>query len=123
MHREAPKLLEDIRDAGTFVLQVVAERDQQEYEGDRLARQAVERNLEIIGEAVNRLSRLDAQTGHRVGPVPRIIAFRNILVHAYDNIDHGIVWHVVQDELPRLVAAVESLMREARFGRNGPAPG
>jgi len=110
MQPESVKLLEDIRDAGSFVLDVIRNREQTDYERDRLARQAVERNFEIIGEALNRLSKADPNTAARVGPVPRIVAFRNILIHAYDNIDHEIVWHVIQDELPQLVKAVEALM-------------
>ena len=113
MRPEAPKLLEDIRDSASFIIQVVCNRTQADYEADRLARQAVERNFEIIGEAINRLSRLDPATAQRVGAVPRIVAFRNILIHAYDNIDHGIVWHVIQADLPPLLTGVEALIREA----------
>jgi len=113
MHPDALKLLEDIRDAGSFVLDVVRDCEQGEYEQNRLARQAVERNFEIVGEALNRLSKVDPGIAGQVGPVPQIVAFRNILVHAYDNIDHQIVWHVIQNELPRLVAAVEAIMHEA----------
>jgi uncharacterized protein with HEPN domain len=113
MKDEAPKLLEDIRDAGAFVLQIVGDCTQEQYEQNRLARQAVERNFEIIGEAINRLSRVDPETAHLVGPVSRVVAFRNILVHAYDNIDHEIVWHVIQSELPQLVQAVTQLLTEA----------
>jgi len=121
MHPDAPKLLEDIRDAGSFVLQVVRDCEQETYEQNRLARQAVERNFEIIGEALNRLSRADPETAQRVGAVPQIIAFRNILVHAYDNIDHEIVWHVIQNELPRLVASVEALIDETRPNTREPS--
>ena len=112
MQPEAPKLLEDIRDAGSFVLQLTRGRTQKEYEQDRLVRQAVERNLEIIGEALNRLARTDPDTAHRVGEVPRIIAFRNILAHGYDIIDHEIVWHVIGSDLPALVAKAEELLKE-----------
>jgi uncharacterized protein with HEPN domain len=71
------------------------------------------RNFEIIGEALNRLSKTDPLTAQQVGPVARVVAFRNILVHAYDNIDHQIVWHVIQNELPQLVASVETLLQDA----------
>ena len=112
MQPEAPKLLEDVRDSAAFILEVVRNRTQAEYEADRVVRQAVERNFEIIGESLNRLSQADPETAQRVGPVPRIVAFRNILIHAYDNIDHAIVWHVIQNELPQLLARVESLLGE-----------
>jgi uncharacterized protein with HEPN domain len=113
MHPDAPKLLEDIRDAAAFILEVASNRSQDEYENDRLARQAVERNFEIIGEALNRISNVDQQVANLLGPVSRIVAFRNILIHAYDNIDHEIVWHVIQDDLPALLNNVETRLRDA----------
>jgi uncharacterized protein with HEPN domain len=70
----------------------------------------VERNFEIIGEALNRLAQVDAPTATAVGPVAQVKAFRNILVHAYDSIDHAIVWDVIQNKLPSLQGNVESLL-------------
>lgn len=114
MHPDSPKLLEDIRDAAAFVLDSVRGLTLQAYEGNRLLRQAAERNFEIIGEAVNRLAQVDSHTASRIGPVSQIKAFRNILVHAYDSIDHAIVWDVVQNRLPLLLSNVESLLHEAQ---------
>jgi len=113
MEPEAPKLLEDLRDAAPFVLEATRDRTQDSYERDRLVRQAVERNFEIIGEALKRLAKADPDTAHRVGEVSRIVAFRNILAHGYDIIDHEIVWYVIQSELPVLLANVRRLLREA----------
>lgn len=113
MRPEAPKLLEDIRDAAAFVVEVTGEVAQDEYLDHRLLRQAVERNFEIIGEALNRLRRADPTTADRIGETPRIIAFRNILAHAYDNIDHEIVWQLIQQDLPDLLSTVETLLEEA----------
>ena len=62
MHPRAAKHLEDIRDASDFVLSVTRARALSEYLGDRLRRQAVERNFEIVGEALNRLKREDPET-------------------------------------------------------------
>lgn len=111
MHPKSPKLLEDIRDAADFVLKVTASQSLA-YCHDRLLRQAVERNFEIIGEALNRLVRLDAQTAAHVGETPRIIAFRNILSHGYDVLDHEVVWNVIQNELPSLLQRVAKLLQE-----------
>lgn len=113
MDRKAPKLLEDIRDAASFVLDAVSGETQERYEANRILRQAVERNFEIIGEALNRLSQVDAETAAQVGPVAQIKAFRNILIHAYDNIDHAIVWDVINEKLPDLLTNVEQLLRDA----------
>ncbi len=113
MHPDSPKLLEDARDAAAFVCETVRGMSQSEYEANRLVRQAVERNFEIIGEAITRLATVDGQTAARVGPVSQVKAFRNILVHAYDSIDHAVVWDVITNHLPLLLANVEQLLEEA----------
>src|SRR5713226_9357846 len=102
MQPNSAKLLEDIRDAAAFILEVTGMRTKGEYVQNRLMRQAVERNFQIIGEAINRLTKLDPETAARVGEIPRIIAFRNIIVHGYDTLDHEVVWYVISGELPGL---------------------
>ena len=91
MQPDSPKYLEDIRDAAEFVLEATQELDLPKYLENRLLRQAVERNFEIIGEALDRPRRADPETADRIGETPRIVAFRNILAHGYDTIDHEIV--------------------------------
>ncbi len=67
-----PKTLEDIRDAASFVLEVTEGKTLEDYSEDRLLRQAIERNFEIIGEAVGRLARNDPQTASRLSASPRL---------------------------------------------------
>ncbi|MGB5550255.1 MAG: HepT-like ribonuclease domain-containing protein [Thermoanaerobaculia bacterium] len=81
MRPDSPKYLEDIRDAAAFVLEATRDSDLARYLENRLLRQAVERNFEIIGEALNRLRRADPETADRIGETPRIVALRNILAH------------------------------------------
>lgn len=113
MQRKTPKLLEDVRDAAAFILESVASQTQDTFARDRLRRQAVERNFEIIGEALNRLSRADPDVSARLGDTPRIVAFRNILIHGYDIVDHEVVWEVIQHDLPELLKRIERLLSEA----------
>ena len=113
MRPEAPKHLEDMRDAASFVLEVTAADSLDDYLANRLLRQAVERNFEIIGEALNRLHRSDPATAARIGDMPRIVAFRNILAHGYDAIDHEVVWYLIQEELPGLLRTVQALLGKA----------
>lgn len=113
MQPSALKLLEDIRDSYTFILDSVAGKTLDEFANTRLLYQAVERNFEIMGEAINRLKKSDPKTAGSVGDYAQIIAFRNILVHGYDIIDREIVWRVIRDKLPPLKEKVEKLLNEA----------
>lgn len=71
---------------------------------------AVERKFEIIGEALNRLSREDDATLAEIRDHQRIIGFRNILAHGYDVIDQTLVWDAIQNHLPILREDVERLL-------------
>ncbi len=110
MHARSPKLLEDIRDAAAFIGEVMHGRTLLQYSADRLVRQAVERNFEIIGEAVKRLAQIDPSCADGIGQYPQIIAFRNILIHGDDLVDHALVWSTVQTQLPALLRDVQALL-------------
>ncbi|EME62862.1 hypothetical protein G352_16030 [Rhodococcus ruber BKS 20-38] len=91
MRPEAPGLLWDARKAARLIAQSVADRTWHEYESDAMLRSAVERQFEIIGEALNRLSRLDSDTATLIPDLPRIVAFRNVLIHGYAVIENELV--------------------------------
>ena len=112
MHARSPKLLEDIRDAAAFIGEVTRSRTLAQYSADRLLRQGVERNFEIIGEAVKRLAQVDPESAARIAQYPQIIAFRNILIHGYDLVDHALVWSTVQTQLPTLLRDVQALLAQ-----------
>ena len=112
MHARSSKLLEDIRDAVAFVGEVMQGRTLAQYSADRLLRQAVERNFEIIGEAVRRLVQVDLACAEGIAQYPQIIAFRNILIHGYDLVDHALVWSTVQTQLPALLRNVQALLAQ-----------
>lgn len=107
-----PKTLEDIRDAASFVLVVAEGKKLEDYSADRLLRQGIERNFEIIGEAVGRLARNDPDTVSQLSEHRRIVAFRNVLIHGYDLVDDELVWDTVKTKLPVLLSEVENLLRE-----------
>ncbi len=110
MRLEEKKCLEDIRQAAELILQFTVGKTFADYDGDALLRSAVERQFEIIGEAVNRLAKLDPGITSLLPDAPRIVAFRNILIHGYDVVDNHVVWDVVQNNLAPLRDRVTSLL-------------
>jgi uncharacterized protein with HEPN domain len=110
MRLEAKKCLEDVRQAAELILQFTAGKTFDDYDADALVRSGVERQFEIIGEAVNRLSRIDPAIVATLPDTPRIVAFRNILIHGYDVVDNHVVWDVVQNNLVPLHTEVVSLL-------------
>lgn len=75
-------------------------QDFPEFQHDLKTRKAVERNLEIIGEAVNRIHKHDNR--FKIDNAKRIIGTRNRIIHEYDNISVEIIWTIVTQELPKL---------------------
>ena len=117
-HIRIAKWLEDIRDSAAFIISTRSHMNAQQFCEDRLVRQAIERNFQIIGEALRRLDRHFPEIAQKIECLPRIISFRNIIVHAYDGIDPLLMWQIVQDDTPKLLGNVESLLTELGFGRS-----
>lgn len=111
MQPKAPKLLEDVRDAAAFIAEATQGKSIDDYGRDRLLRQAIERNFEIIGEALNRLAQHDPVTAAGISKQRQIVGFRNVLIHGYDLIDHRVVWSTIEEEVPALLAEVAALLR------------
>ncbi len=116
MQPKSPKWVEDIRVAAAFILESTSSKSVDDYRNDLMLRSAIERNFEIIGEAVNRLAKHDPKIAERLGDYPRIIAFRNILIHGYDVVDRENVWKVIKENLPSLKEQVEKLLEETTGG-------
>lgn len=112
MQRDTSDLLNDIREAATYIIEDTADATLDSFRVDRRMRQLVERNFLTIGEAINRLRRLDPDAAARISDVERIVGFRNVLVHAYELIEPETVWAIVQTWLPILQAEVDVLLGE-----------
>lgn len=111
MRIEAKKYLYDIVRATASVIDFTLGKAYSDYAFDLLLRSAVERQLEIIGEALAQLARTDAAVVSQISEYQRIIAFRNILIHGYSEIDNRIVWNVVELKLPVLKNEVDALLK------------
>jgi len=70
------------------------------YQNDLKTQSAVERQLAIIGEALNKLKKIEPDL--EIENAERIIGFRNRLIHAYDSIDNSIVWAIINRHLKKL---------------------
>jgi uncharacterized protein with HEPN domain len=92
--------LHDIEQATILIDQFRQGKALDDYLADPLLRSAVERQLEIAGEAVSKLSRVDPTTAARCTGRRRIIALRNILIHGYARVDHRVIWHILDQDVP-----------------------
>jgi uncharacterized protein with HEPN domain len=77
-----------------------------------MLRSAVERQFEIIGEALAQLLRLDPNLSSRISDAGRIIAFRNRLIRRYSSVADDVVWGILEANLPSLREEVAALMKE-----------
>src|ERR1035437_1482582 len=98
MRRES-LYLTDIIEAADHIAEFVAGTDFQAFQKSELLRSAVVQKLAIIGEAAARVSE-DLRTRHPQVPWPQIVAFRNILVHAYFGVDWEVVWGLPGTDAP-----------------------
>jgi uncharacterized protein with HEPN domain len=112
MPHRPEKLLSDVLAAAASIRQFLQGHTREAYGSDLMLRSAVERQLEILGEAVRRLEVLDSALAQRISEHRRIIAFRNIIVHGYDGLDDDVVWQIVMDKLPILAEEARRLLDE-----------
>ncbi len=112
MRPEAKKYLWDVREAARLIQRFIKDKSFAEYQDDDMLRSAVERQFEIIGEALNLLSRLDPAVAAEIPELARIVAFRNVLIHGYATVDDRLVWGVVEGKLPLLDAACKKLLAD-----------
>jgi uncharacterized protein with HEPN domain len=110
MQLESKKHLEDIRQAVRLILDFTRDKTFHDYDADALLRSGVERQCEIIGEALNRLSRSDPGHLKMISHHRRIIGFRNILSHGYDVIENAVVWDIITQDIPVLHKEVVELL-------------
>ena len=115
MPRDPRTYLWDALRAVELICQFVDGKLFADYETDTLLSSAVERQLEIVGESLNQLAKTDADLAQQIPELPRIVAFRNILIHGYATVDDAIVWQVVSQKLPTLEEVLRALLAGTAF--------
>ena len=106
--------LSDMARSIAYLTEFTRGKTYNDYAADALLRSAVERQFEIIGEALNQLLRRDPTLASRITNWKRIISFRNRLVHGYATIDDAVVWGVLEENLSTLREEVSGLLDEMK---------
>jgi uncharacterized protein with HEPN domain len=103
------KYLSDILLAIELIEDFTVGVDFYNYNSDRKTQSAVERQLAIVGEALNQFRK--CETEFEIKNDKQIVAFRNRLVHAYDSLDNSIVWAILDRHIKPLKSEVEHLLK------------
>lgn len=99
----------DAREAARAIRRFAAGRSYEDFCADEMLSSAIERKFEIIGEALVRIRRQRPEDLRVIGDWPAIIGFRNILAHAYEQVEEAVVWGIVTEQLPRFLAEWEAI--------------
>jgi len=109
MKLEIRKYLYDIKESIESIENFLGEkRDFNIYMADKMLRRAVEREFEIIGEAMNRIEKIDSTI--EISSKKQIINMRNRVIHGYDKIDNEVIWGTIVRHLPQLKQEIEILL-------------
>ena len=111
MPPEARARLFDMQHAASGIALFTAGKSLDEFKADRMLRSAVERQFEIIGEAMTRLRAASPELVERISDYRKIISFRNVLIHGYDTVNDEITWRIVVEKLPVLQHELEEMLK------------
>src|SRR5262245_63638009 len=119
MRLESLKHLYDMQQGCRLLTAFITGNTFADYSADALVRSGVERQLTIVGEALNRLMKVEPTVAAAVTDARQIIAFRNILVHGYDVVRDEVVWGILENDLPTLTQDVNTLLERGEAGQTG----
>lgn len=88
------------------------DKDFFKYRSNLMLKRAVERDVEIIGEAINRIVQRDSSFTDKITNAKAIIGLRNQVIHAYDNISDENIWSILINHLPKLKVEIDNLTTE-----------
>lgn len=112
-----PKVLKYLLDLESVIEEIesfkaMANNNFEEYKAQLVLKRAIERDLEIIGEAVKGIKTIDE--GLEISSSKKIIGLRNLIIHAYDNIEDELIWGIIQKDIPKLKEDIERLKNGVR---------
>jgi uncharacterized protein with HEPN domain len=110
MTEKSEKFLSDILMSIELIEEFISGFDFNSYDIDRKTQSAVERQLAIIGEALNQFRKREPNIS--IENDKQIVAFRNRLIHAYDSLDNSIVWVIINRYTNLLKTEIEILLRK-----------
>jgi len=110
--RDVRVSLWDAIEAGERIVEFLGSRTLEGYRRDSLLKSAVERKLEVVGEALNRAVQADASLELRVPQLRVVIGLRNAIAHGYDVVDDETVYRNATVDLPRLLATLRVVWEE-----------
>ena len=88
------------------------EKDFLKYKSNLMLKRAIERDLEIIGEAINRIITKEESFVDKITDSRAIIGLRNQVIHAYDSISDENIWAILINHLPKLKSEINALIEE-----------
>ena len=106
MNPRSLKRLDDAADACTRIQSFLKGISLETFVNSELLRSAIERQLEIIGEALGIAAKEDDSLLKIIPDLPRIVGLRNRLIHGYDSVDPELVWDVVKTKIPPLKSQI-----------------
>ena len=112
MQREVRKYLYDASQACEDLIAFTQGKSFDDYLSERLLQSGVERQLMIIGEALNQADKIDPDISDRISAFRQIVNLRNVIVHGYAIIENETIWGILQNDLPILHEQVKQLLEE-----------
>ncbi|MCW3789767.1 HepT-like ribonuclease domain-containing protein [Plebeiibacterium sediminum] len=111
MKREIKKYLFDIKTSIESIFDYLGdERNFFEYQNNKLLRRGVEREIEIIGEAMNRVLKIDPSI--QIENARQIVDARNWVIHGYDKVDDVVIWGIISNHLPKLQLEIKAYLNQ-----------
>ncbi len=113
MQRDPRIFLQDVLDAANSIDAFLLGLDEIAFTENELVQSAVYYQFAIIGEALNKFSKLEPEQAARISELKKIVSFRNILTHAYHRVSPELVYNYANDALPALKSVIKSLIAKA----------